>query len=407
MCRACSRSRSARHLAGEGYGRSAPDSDQVWDDPEQRHPLSNELIDWATFWDSDDGSEDWVLAPLFARGRGHAVFAGAKTGKSWTVLAGVAALACGKPFIGYHNTPTSVLYVDYEMTDADIRDRLTSFGYGPEDDMSRLHYALLVSLPPLDTAKGGLALVEATMAVQAEMVVIDTTSRAIEGEENSADTYKAFYRHTGALLKREGIALVRIDHSGKDATKGQRGSSAKNDDVDVVWQVARTDDGQLWTATHRRMGWVPTSVSIHVDEDEEEGTFRFGGGGQTWPAGTRACADDMDRLGVPLDTSTREARKVLKAAGVGRQNKVVVAAVKYRRDTQFAPGSAPGSDPADTSGYHSGYHSQKLNDDNGYHPGYRSVAPSPGKGGSTRYTEGVAVLPSPQPDPSDEDEDWL
>jgi hypothetical protein len=31
-------------------------------------------------------------------------------------------------------------------------------GYGPDDDMSRLHYALLPSLPPLDTREGANAI---------------------------------------------------------------------------------------------------------------------------------------------------------------------------------------------------------------------------------------------------------
>ena len=36
-------------------------------------------------------------------------------------------------------------------------------------------------------------------------------------------------------LKEAGIALLRIDHAGKDLTRGQRGTSAKRDDVEVVW----------------------------------------------------------------------------------------------------------------------------------------------------------------------------
>jgi hypothetical protein len=56
-------------------------------------------------------------------------------------------------------------------------------------------------------------------------VVIDTVSRAIDGEENSNDTW----------LNQLGIAMIRLDHSGKDETKGMRGGSAKSGDVDAVW----------------------------------------------------------------------------------------------------------------------------------------------------------------------------
>ena len=36
--------------------------------------------------------------------------------------------------------PITILYLDYEMTDDDLRERLEIFGYGPNDDYSRLHY---------------------------------------------------------------------------------------------------------------------------------------------------------------------------------------------------------------------------------------------------------------------------
>src|SRR5215207_7410755 len=70
-------------------------------------------------------------------------------------------------------------------------------------------------------------------------------SRAVAGEENSADTLRNFNRHTGSLLKRHGNTWWRADHSGKDPTKGARGTSAKNDDVDIVWQLNRTESGAV------------------------------------------------------------------------------------------------------------------------------------------------------------------
>ena len=186
------------------------------------------------------------------------------TGKSLLLLEMCAALATGKAILGRAaSEPVDVLYVDYEMTPADLLDRLTTFGYGPDDDLSRLHYALLPSIDPLDTHTGGLTIISAAIAYRCALVCIDTTARAVSGPENEADTFRAFYRHTGLGLKAAGIALVRNDHTGKDAGKGQRGSSAKNDDVDIVWEMTRADNGMFtMTATHRRMGWVPEKVGL-------------------------------------------------------------------------------------------------------------------------------------------------
>lgn len=382
-----------------------------WDDPVEvfAHPLARYLIDWDQFWTEESPGEDWLIRPLFARGRGHAVFAGAKTGKSWTVLAACAALATGRAFIGHQNPPATILYVDYEMTQDDVRERLESFGYGPGDDLSRLHYALLVSLPPLNTPEGGQALLEAAQAVGAELVVVDTIGRAVDGEENSNDVIRDFYTHTGKVLKREGITVVRLDHAGKNAEKGQRGGSAKNDDVDLVWRVGRTDGGQLWSCTHQRMSWVPEKVSIDVAEDDD-GIFEFRGEGPTWMAGTAALAAELDRAGVPADVSERTVRshhaaviEACKSAGLKTSNAVLRDAIKYRKQTFQAPKSAPemagavdSGDGASSAGAHSGAAQNPLDSLTGAHVGAVG-APLNGESGAERHPMGGAT-PPPQPE---------
>jgi len=301
------------------------------DRPADHNPLADYLVDWNEFWTAELDDTEWLLEPLFADGRSHAIYAGAKTGKSYTVLAACAALATGKPFLNYPGgEPVHVLYVDYEMTAADIRQRLEEFGYGPDDDLSHLHYALLPSLPPLDTEAGGQALHASATALNARFVIIDTTSRSIAGDENDADTLRAFYRCTGLLLKQAGIGWARLDHAGKDATKGQRGTSAKNDDVDIVCRLERTDTGQKIIATHRRMSWYPEKTDINVTEKAGIVTFT-NADAPTYPNGTAEIVAALDAIGVPLGASVRDARAALQDAGQGKSQKLVSAAVKFRK----------------------------------------------------------------------------
>lgn len=328
---------AADHLAaGHGIGDfvaaelDAADASEVLEPEVDRFPLERFLVDWATFWDEDDTEDDWLMEPLFAAGRGHALYAGAKTGKSWVLLAACLALATGRRFLAHPGgEPVDVLYVDYEMTRDDLRDRCAEFGYGAADDLSHFHYALLPSIDALDTHEGGQALLESALAVDARFVVIDTTSRAVAGEENDADTFRAFYRHTGLPLKQAGIGYVRADHAGKDAERGQRGSSAKNDDVDVVIKLTNLDGGKMWTATHRRMSWYPERTTLTVTE--ANGAVTFTGDGPSWPAGTAEVAEALESLGVPLDASGNAATAALKEAGNGARRTVALAAQKYRR----------------------------------------------------------------------------
>jgi RecA-family ATPase len=150
-------------------------------------------IDWATFWATESPVEDWLLEPVVAAGRQTAIYATAKAGKSLLVLDATAAAATGRSVLGYPpQEPITVLYVDLEMTEADLRERLTDLGYGPEDDLSRLHYYQLPPLPPLDGEFGGEILTSIAIEREAALVVIDTMARAVSGAENDADTMRAF-----------------------------------------------------------------------------------------------------------------------------------------------------------------------------------------------------------------------
>lgn len=290
------------------------------------------LVDWAQLFSGQHAVEEWVAWPFVPRGRAVALFAPAKAGKSTVVLAVVAAVATGRSILGARTAdrPAHVLYLDYEMTEADLLERLEELGYGPDDDLSHLHYALLPSLPPLDTKEGAAAVVALAKHVGAELVVVDTFGRAVEGDENDADTTRAFYRHTGLALKAAGIGVLRTDHAGKDVAKGQRGSSAKNDDVDIVWRLTRGDDGVRLDRTHSRVSWGPSRLSVKREETDD-GVVEFITADDVQPTGTFHVIDWLDELGVDAGASQSAAIKAIRAAGYQAKTDAIRAAQRQRR----------------------------------------------------------------------------
>lgn len=202
-------------------------------------------IDWASFWTEEDDTE-WLIDTFLPARRGVALYSAPKVGKSLLLLEIAAGLSTGREILGKINPVRDVLYIDFENDRlGDIRPRLEAMGYGPDDDLSRLHYASLPTLKTLDTDMGGVELLALATMHSAELVVIDTVSRAISGEENENDTWLHFFRHTGYRLKQAGIAYIRLDHSGKDETKGQRGGSAKSGDVDLIWRLSLVGEDSL------------------------------------------------------------------------------------------------------------------------------------------------------------------
>jgi len=287
------------------------------------------VINWPAFWSRDHSEEEWVYRDVLARGRGHALYAGHKQGKSLLALFMAARMATGE-------VPIVVAYLDFEMTEADLFDRLADMGYGPETDLSRLSYALLPSFPPLDTPEGGEALSRHLDAVQARwpehhlVVMVDTIGRAICGEENSADTFRNFYTYTGIRLKRRGATWVRLDHAGKDADRGQRGSSGKGDDVDVIWHLKQTENGVTLQRYRARMSWVPERVTLKLTDSP----LAYLAMSEDWPAGTATLANILDRLEVPLDATRRAASAALRTIDEGRRHDLVTAALRFRKERE-------------------------------------------------------------------------
>lgn len=197
------------------------------------------VVDWFKAWEGPSEVE-WIVEPLLPARRLVAVYSAPKVGKSLLMLELAYHVSRGTSVLGV--TPAraySVLYVDFENDlHGDIVPRLTGMGADPTQ-LDRLFYLSLPTLAGLDSEKGARELMAAVGVYGAELVVIDTVSRSVDGEENENDTWLKFYRQTGLRLKQAGVAMVRLDHTGKDETKGQRGGSAKGGDVDAVWRLSK------------------------------------------------------------------------------------------------------------------------------------------------------------------------
>jgi hypothetical protein len=238
----------------------------------------NILINWQDFWNQSFPAEDWLIEPIIPRNQLVVIFAPGGTGKSLLALYIAAALATGKEIFAEPKPPTNVLYMDYEMSQAVLYERLTAMGYNKDTDLTRLHYASLPPIGSLDKPEGAKQICDLARACQAELVIIDTFARAVEGAENDADTVRNFYRWTAINLKQEGRSLMRIDHAGKDLKKGARGTSAKNDDVDLVWQMTKVDGRLVMIRQKHRHTWIPERINLIIHDQHKMFTQDIQGG---------------------------------------------------------------------------------------------------------------------------------
>lgn len=286
-----------------------------------------------------DPSQRYVLQPLVVRSRLTILHAAAKTGKSALVLSGALDAVQGRSVFGFApQEAISVIYCDYEMTEDDIGERLIAMGCDQQPNLPGLLYLQPPLLEPLDTAEGGRRMLEVALAREADLVITDTGQRAIAGVENAADTYRDFYRYTGQPLKAAGVAVLLVDHSGKDGEL--RGSSAKADMADLVFKLTSVKDALRLKLTHQRLPWVPQTTILRR-QDEPHLHFVADRPSES----TQDLANLLDELNVPPNATVDEAQQTLHdAMGHGKRRTDLTEALRYRRSA-----SAPSSTDEENS----------------------------------------------------------
>ncbi len=152
-------------------------------------------------------------------------------------------------------------------------------------------------------------------------------ARVVEGDENSADTYRDFYRYSGCRLKAAGVALLRLDHAGKDISAGGR-AGLRADDLDS-YALSLVEERVVLTRTKSRVSYVPAEVALVRETDPY---LHHVVAPVSYPPGTPDCAALLDKFGVALDATAAVAMGLLKEAGQGKRKAIVLAALKLRRN---------------------------------------------------------------------------
>ena len=290
--------------------------------------------------------ETWLVEPILPRGRLIGLVSKRGEGKSLLALDLVANIAAGTPVLERADMePENVIYLDLEMGPTDLYDRLYEFGWNtdhPELETlaTHLHYYQLINLPPLDTPEGGATLRALIRFHEATVVVVDTVSRVISGDENAAEPFRDMFRHTETMLKTENVTLLRLDHLGKDALRGSRGSSAKEDPLDVVWHITDHDDTLKLQATKRRQSLVERDVTIIREYDN--GILKHTMPFEIAPDWLTLLADNIERYS-DVTQSQREVVKDLQKSHAGAKTTRVAAAMKYLRGKKGIVGNQTGN----------------------------------------------------------------
>lgn len=234
-------------------------------------------LDWHDAFATDFSEIEWLPGRFVERGQQVALVGAGKVGKSLLVHDWLWRCATGRSFLGdKRREPLRVLYFDRENGLRDIVTRMQSLGANPDELAVNFDYRMF---PRFSGGLDGSAVAASEVfgivdESKPDVVIFDTVSRFIVGKENESDTWLQFYARIHAPLKAIGITGVRLDHPGKDLERGSRGSSAKTQDVDHVWELTITGEARRFDrasniqaiATNLKLSRTHTRTGLGEDE---------------------------------------------------------------------------------------------------------------------------------------------
>lgn len=214
------------------------------------------------------------------------------TAKSLTVLAGppgscksfwslhlALAVATGNTFLGqFRVRPGSVAYV-YSEGESGLKYRLRAWKQFHKTEIPGTFgvYPYRYDLLNRDEAIGIIEQMAEDYGGMPELVIIDTLARNYgSGDENSTKDMNAFVASVD-MIRATGAAVLLIHHTGKDASRGERGSSVLRAAVDNLILTERVENQMYLTCEKMKDGspfsryvldLVPQVVG--VDQDGEE-----------------------------------------------------------------------------------------------------------------------------------------
>lgn len=233
-------------------------------------------------------------------------------GKSFLAIDLAASVASGTPWHGAETKPGAVFYIAGEGHNGLAR-RFKGWEISRGASLAGVPLFVSQRAAPLDDKASAVEVLRTVDTLAAEtgqapaLIVVDTLARCFGGDENSATDTGAFVANLDALRHRWRATVLVVHHSGKDAARGARGSTALRGAVDAEYRVTKDPAGVVTleagkmkdadTPERRAFRLAPVELPL-VDDD----------GAPVW-----SCVLELTeaRVGGPKRPTGKHPRRVL------------------------------------------------------------------------------------------------
>jgi len=186
---------------------------------------------------------EFVVDGMFTRHGLAVVYGEPGAGKSFIAIDLALSIAYGKDWHGCVTEQGAVLYIAGEgVGGLGKRVKAWQAHHGLSDNAPFYVLPTAVKFRDVEDVEKLMRTIDA-LGVRFKAVFIDTVARALlGGDENSATDMGMFIDACDAVKRHTECAVIAIHHSGKDSSRGMRGSSSLLGGTDSAFRVSKSDD---------------------------------------------------------------------------------------------------------------------------------------------------------------------
>jgi KaiC/GvpD/RAD55 family RecA-like ATPase len=200
------------------------------------------------------------------------LFGAPGTGKSFVGLDVVLSIAAGRDVLGRASLQGMTVYLSTEGK-AGLKARAIAWAKARDIEIDDLPVALIEEAMNLRDPEVVATLIDRikrlaeNTGVPCRFLCVDTLSQCLFGDENRQEDMAQFTGAMTRIANALGTQVCVVHHSGKDKTKGARGSSVINGNFDTLLALDEGDcDGQLVLRTGKQKNDGKSAVIIALDK---------------------------------------------------------------------------------------------------------------------------------------------
>lgn len=192
----------------------------------------------------------WLVKGYVERDSLAVLFGEPGHGKSFIAIDVACSVATGAPWHGCMANSGAVFYIAGEGHNGIAR-RLKAWELQRQTSLAEAPLFVSETSANLSDYASAIEVAQTVKAMADEigqapaLIVVDTLARNFGGDENSATDMGAFIRHLDGMRHEWKATVLIVHHSGKDKSKGARGSTALRGAVDAEYSATKDEYGAI------------------------------------------------------------------------------------------------------------------------------------------------------------------